>query len=99
MPDAPQGAIRYIGIVIQGSESGMEAKVFTTNSLQIKWQLFQDLPAWQMNPLPLTFPEGEYTGDPAEEYAEQDAGWAADKTQICEVEADEFESVYHWFLS
>ena len=73
--------------------------MFSAHTLQIKWQMLQTFPGWQVNPVPLTFTEKEYTGDPAEEYADQEAGCAANDAQIPEIEADEFESAYQWFLA
>jgi hypothetical protein len=77
----------------------MEVKMFSAHTQQIKWLLFPSISVWQVNPDPLTFTESEYIGDPAEEYAEQETDCTAKEAQIPEIEADEFESVYQWFLA
>jgi hypothetical protein len=98
MPDAPHSVIRYIGIVNQWFGSEMEVKMFSANTVQIKWQLLRTFADWQTNPAPLTFTESEYLGDPAEEYAKKEEGRSLSDAQIPEIEADEFEGAYQWFL-
>ena len=99
LPDVLLGIIRYPGSVNKWSVREMEVKMFSAHTLQINWQMLHTLSCWLVGPTPQTFTVDEYIGDPAEEYTNQVSVSTANNDQTPEIDADEFESAYQWFLS
>ena len=97
--DVLLGIIRYPESVNKWSANEMEVKMFSAHTRQINWLMLHTLSCWLVSPSPLIFTVKEYTGDPADEYSNQEADCAANNDQTPEIDADEFESVYQWFLS